>query len=404
MIRHLGSLALLAGSAALLWATFLQDDSQPEQPTPLAERNPASIQWYSPRQWDNVTNTTSKLSVFIFRDRNRDGVLDPGDLPMTGVAVSVARPDGTYRTRRSNINGYTNFTLRMDGETEDIRRADTPYHWTVQLPEGWQVTTDNTVQTATFRRLTGAPGDMVTDTPPAVVGLAPTLGVGGIFPNMPDTTLMAQHESGRVLTVTTDAEGRFDFLGDPGSWQLLEVGSRTPLREFRVKDAPVILASGTRPTSASRTEPQVVDFEVLNRSVIEKLPVGYHGLGWDYLLAIDNQYYQGPGYVNVLAGGRAVGYGSSGYPVTVTGLNTGDSFDFDGGYFAVAWSQAEGETLELEGWRNGKQVYTDALRLSHLGPTWFQADYRDIERLILRTRRYWQFTTDDWVVRVPSKP
>ena len=72
-----------------------------------------------------------------------------------------------------------------------------------------------------------------------------------------------------------------------------------------------------------------------------------------------------------------------------------------GAYFGVAWERAEGETLIVEGWREGGSVYRDEVALSHLGPVWLQADYRGIDELRLSTLHYWQFTTDDMLFRLP---
>jgi hypothetical protein len=394
MLKNLVATALLAASATLLWATFFREPPAPV-PAPL---DPHTLDWYPTREWPNSSPATAKVSVFVFRDRNRDGVLDGGDLPMASVAVALERPDGSFRTHRSNINGYTNFTVQAGGTGEDITEPDEPYAWEVQVPPGWAVTTGNRRQRASFQRLEGSPAGMVTQSPPTVVGLAPELTARGSFPGQPATALIAREAGGKTVAGHTDDAGRFALDLFPGQWTLQRADTDAVLRRFQVADAPVQLGSGVRDTPAAGREPRRVDFEVLNRSVIEKLPMGYQDLGWDYLLAIDNQFYRGPGYVNVLAGGRAVGYNSSGYPVTVTG--PGGRFDFEGGYFAVAWPQAEGEQLEVEGWRGEEQVYGDTVPLSHLGPTWFAADYRDIDRLVLRSRHYWQFSCDDLAFRV----
>ncbi|KGE04535.1 hypothetical protein [Pseudohaliea rubra] len=400
MLRNLFALALLAASAALLWVSF-----SGEQPPPASVPvEPESVDWYPQRDWPDSAPATGKVSVFIFRDRNRDGILDSGDLPMASVAVALERPDGSYRTRRSNINGYTNFTVQAGGTGEDITEPGASYRWTVQVPPGWTITTTNGEQQASFRPLGGTPAGMVTDTPPAVVGLAPELTATGSFPALPDTPLVASASDGTAVKATTDASGRFELTLSPGAWTIRRADAKQALRRFTVKDAPVQLAAGAREPGTTGREPRWVDFEVLDRAIIEKLPMGYAGLGWDYLLAIDNQHYRGPGYVNVLTSGRTVGYNSSGYPVTITGLAPGERFDFEGGYFAVAWPQAEGEILEVEGWRGGEPVYRDELTLSFLGPSWLAADYRDIDRLVLRTRHYWQFSCDDLVFGVTPPP
>jgi len=40
------------------------------------------------------------------------------------------------------------------------------------------------------------------------------------------------------------------------------------------------------------------------------------------------------------------------------------------------------------------------MALSYLGPTWFEADFRQIDRLTLSTGHYWQFIAEDMQFRV----
>lgn len=406
MPRLLAPIGILAASALLLWYVFIGQDA-PSQPA--AASVSLDTEWYPERRWDDRPPGDLNISVFVYRDRNHDGSYDTGDLPMGAVAVLLERPDGDLRMERSNINGYANFKVSAGNPSIDIGRPDADYHFEVQPPPGWTVSSGNARQSARFDLLTGSPSGMVTRTPPVVIGLAPTLTVSGTVAPARDTgelTALGPDEVRRPLIV--DADGKFSLPVERGAWRIVaadEDESRV-LSEFEVADAPVAL--GTIDTDAPRPAvkpyPITVDFEGFDRSIIEKLATGHMGLDWDYLLAVDNQHYRGPGYANVLAGGAAVGYNSSGYPVTVRSLSSGERFDFVGAYFGVAWPQAEGEMLTLEAWRNGVRVHTDRLRLSHLGPVWFHADYRDIDRLRLTTDHYWQFTTDDMRFRLASPP
>jgi len=171
--------------------------------------------------------------------------------------------------------------------------------------------------------------------------------------------------------------------------------------QIKVTNAPVemIAVFAGQKQLPLQPKPILENFDWLKRSDLEKIPNGHLSLNWDYLLAVDNQSYGGPGYVNVLNSGHAVGYNSSGHPVTITAPK-GQIFDFIGGYFTVAWDSANGEILELEAFRGNKSVARHELRLSHLGPTWLDADLRGIDKLILSTRHYWQFATEDLQFRV----
>lgn len=399
-------LFILIISAWLLWYVFIVRHAQPTESSG-SDVVTRDTDWYPQRDWTQSQPGSMNISVFVYRDRNRDGIYDPHDLPMAAVAVVVARPDGSLRMVRTNINGYANFSVMAGSLEVDIGEPHLAYRFEVQPPPGWAVTSGNTNQTSRFEILDGSPGGMVTTDPPTVIGLAPELMVTGHLQLDSSTSgaLVAIAPDGHHLTLTLDKEGAFQFLAVPGSWQLVLAGGTDTrvISEFEVRDAPLVLGKINLTELNNRAKPLsvLVNFDDLQRSVIEKLAYGYQGLAWNYLLAIDNQHYQGPGYVNVLSSGHAVGYNSSGYPVTVSHATKAERFDFVGAYLAVAWPLAEGETLLVEGWRDQRRVYSDTLRLSHLGPLWFQADYRDIDTLRLKTEHYWQFTTDDMAFRLP---
>ena len=404
MSRAITALLIIAASAALLWYVFLERPTVvPALPAPAAlPEISRDTDWYPRRDWEQASPGTMNISVFAYRDRNRDGVLDAGDVPMAAVAILLERPDGSLRMMRTNINGYANFGVHLDSASADIGAPDKDYRFELQAPSGWEITSGTGTHTTRFERRAGTPAGMVTASPPPVIGLAPVLTVSGSNAAGAGELLAIAPEGSRSAVVV-DAEGRFLFPVYPGNWQLQPASEPgVPLHEFAVRDAPVVLGA-INPDRADRQPqpaPMVLDFDDLERSVIEKLPVGYRGLAFDYLLAIHNQHYRGPGYVNVLASGEGVAYNSSGYPATVTSLKPGEVFDFVGAYFGVAWEQAEGETLVVEGWREGRQIYRDELSLSHLGPVWLQADYRGIDELRLQTEHYWQFTADDMTLRL----
>ncbi|MEQ9396316.1 hypothetical protein [Haliea sp.] len=407
MNRTIIAVLIFVASAGLLWYVFLERPpavTAPPAPAAVADTR-RDTDWYPRRDWEQDSPGTMNLSVFAYRDRNRDGVLDPGDVPMAAVAILLERPDGSLRMTRTNINGYANFGVHLNNASADIGEPGRDYRFELQVPPGWEVSSGSGSHSARFEKRPGTPAGMVTASPPPVIGLAPLLAVSG-RQAAGAGALVAVAPDGSRSAVTADAEGRFSFPAHTGDWQLQAATGHAgdTLHRFAVRDAPVVLGSLNRHRDAATPlpAPMVLDFDELERSVIEKLPVGYRGLAFDYLLAIHNQYYRGPGYVNVLASGEGVGYNSSGYPATVTSLRPGELFDFVGAYFGVAWEQAEGETLVVEGWRKGDPVYRDELTLSHLGPVWLQADYRGIDELRLETVHYWQFTTDDMTFRLPQ--
>lgn len=354
------------------------------------------------------------ISVFVFRDRNLNGEYDTADLPMAAVGHQLRRPDGSIRRAPSNVNGYTNFKMSYGNQAEDIHVADKAYSFELMVPPDWFLTTRNPQQTVVFRRLPGSIAGMYAENPPEVVGLAPYRTVKGRFfdsqrpagARAATVRISALAPNGEALEVTPQHDGTFSFTGSPGEWRIAirdPATGRSTERCFTVGEAPVALSGIDLGAALPPPLPRdlVEDFEYLERSFIDKIPNGHAGLNWDYLLAVDNQHYNGPGYVNTLVSGRNVAYNSSGHPVTIAARGADAAFDFQGGYFGAAWPRAEGETLLVEAWRGQRRVGREEIRLSHYGPVWFDADYRRIDRLTLATRRYWQFVADDLHFRLP---
>lgn len=403
--RRITAILLVVVALILLWIAL---DPMGGQPFGLVVHRSRPDGPYTQRDWsESGGQGESKISVFVFRDCNRNGQYDPIDLPMASVGVQVRRPDGTERMRSSNINGYANFSMDYHVTESDISQVDQPHVFQVLVPPDFEVTTNNVSQQATFRYLPGAISDIVANDPPTVIGLAPKLTETGrvdVLPNTASVTrLNVVKPDGTSFEVATDIKGMFEFEAIPGQWAVKiknDKDGEVNNRKFKVLDVPVRLSKLTSRLSLTETDPARVteDFEYLHRADIDKIPNGHAGLNWNYLLAIDNQLYRGPGYVNTLASGRAVAYNSSGHPVTISAMPD-EQFDFFGAYFGVAWPAAEGEGLVVEAWRGEKLVGREVMKLSHLGPVWFDADYRGIDKLTFATAHYWQFVMDDMLFR-----
>ncbi|WOJ97197.1 hypothetical protein R0137_01160 [Congregibacter brevis] len=367
----------------------------------IVEKARANAALYAPRDWNRVTASKLNISVFAFSDRNRNGLYDTTDKPLNRIAVRLTRPDGSTRIERSNINGFANFSMQRDGADADISQLSEAYEFELLPPPGWDITTNNAVQSSSFRAVRGAISGIGADTPPKVVGLAPAPKLRGRA-SVLSGIVKAESDRGAKLNSSVDDSGHFAFTLAPGKWSISQ-DEQESSRQVDVGYAPIIL--GTTVSAASdRSIPKraiTVGFDDIDRSPIEKIASGYAGLAWDYLLAVDNQFYKGPGYVNGLMSGSKVAYNSSGHPVSISALRADESFDFVGGYFSVAWHNAEGETLHIKAWRDTELVAEDKLTLSHLTPVYFQADYLDITRLQLETEHYWQFVVDDLRFALP---
>jgi len=409
--RYILALALCLASLSLLWYVF----NPPEKPATRTPQRQALAD-YEPRDWNSDHLGKLNISVFAFSDRNRNGRYDLGDMPQASLAIRLTRPDGETRLERSNPNGFTNFSMSLGSVRADVTEADKEYDFEVLVPDGWIVTTDNTRQATKFTALPGSISGLRAEQPPTIVGLAPDLTVsgqlareesGGQTWHTANVSLVSVSPTGERVQQAISEDGRFSFPAGPGAW-LLEIENRTLgetlSRRFQVQSVPVQLSAivlGLQQPAPLKTL-QIQDFEYLQHSKIGKIPGGESGLGWDYLVAVHNQLYAGPGYVNALRSGKMVGYNSSGHPVTITPGAAGQVFDFVGAYFAAAWPQAEGETLTIEAWRGETLLAREHLGLSYLGPVWFQADYRGIDKLVLSTLHYWQFVTEDMEFRLAA--
>lgn len=361
--------------------------------------------------WSAPYNGGVHLSGYVFRDRNQNGVLDVGDLPMASVVVTVTTPAGKTFTERSNGAGFANFQMSRSERNAALRRPG-EYLFNVRVPPGWTLTTGNASQRTTLEELPGAPADLVSRNPPKPFGLAPRLVIGGrvgvrraggAVEPPEGVSLSARGPGGEVVDVPPPNGGYFEIPASPGQWRLIatKAGSDAGVeREIVVKDAPVRVS--TMVLGDPKVEPAgrriTVDFESITGTPIMKIPSGIAGLDWFYLNAID-AVTGGEAYVNNLTSGRYVGYGSSGHPVTISRAG---GFDFLGACFGVGARDGEGETLRIQAFRGDAVVAEDEIRLSSLGPVWFDATFHRIDRLVLTTRHYWQLVVDDMEVRVPG--
>lgn len=366
----------------------------------LADDTPS---YYGKRMnWDSLTGGASNISMFAFRDTNRNGVYDLGDRPMAGVAVELLGPDNMRVVTRSNVDGFGNFKMSVLSEADVVAPGE--YTYRAITPPGWQLTTGNDVQHTSFKVKPGSLADMVSSTPAAPVGFAQSLTIGGRVKLSPSTKVVAISPSGKKTDVPLGEDGHFLITAKKGIWsiEVSDSAGAQAKRAVNVAGAPVVLSEIVlgQPESEKVSNARTLGFDnlITTRSILE-LPGGYGDVSWRNWVVTHNQYYGGQGYVNNTVSGEFVVYNSSGHPAE---LFDEKPFDFVGGYFGVAWIAAEGETLLVEGWRGDKIVYSDEFELSALGPVYFDAKYSDVTLLKFSTLHYWQFVSDD--ITIGFKP
>jgi hypothetical protein len=354
---------------------------------------------YAPRDdWSSFSRRDINISGFVFRDVNRNGTYDLADRPMEDVAVKMTSFTGDTVIRQSNSNGFANFSMSVHQRDADIAHPG-EYAFDVLIPNGWSLTTDNRKQVKQFRVLPGSIADIVADPPFVAVGLAQNLVIRGqIAEGGAGAELTISDPAGATHVVSPQSDGSFSFPVTPGRWVLRarDPGSTGTIeRAIDVQAVPVQLS---RIVFGQPERPQgrilsIVDFESVTEKSIREMPNGVGGLNWWNVVVLE----VAPGYTNGAQSGYHVAYNSSGHPARIY---HDAPFDFVGGFFAVAWARANGETLHLRAWRGDELVNSDTIVLSNLGSVWFDADYRGITRLDLHTERYWQFVSDDLTFRL----
>lgn len=365
--------------------------------------------YYATRtDWYPVKRVGPNISHYIYHDLNRNGIYDIEDQPMMKIAVKMTRPDGTSVVRRSNLNGFVNFRHSLTEEGVDVKEPG-EYTFEVLEPNGWEITSNNKVQKVTYSIDKELRSGFYVDNVPEPVGIVPVLKISGTVKKLKendgitlakgkDVSIIATSPGGKELEVKVNKKGEYTFAVDSGIWELVFHSSDgyTHKRTVRVDRSPVkmsVMILGKSEEPQRKENKQLVDFENLTYSTIQKMPNGVAGLNWTNMIITHNQFYKGEGYVNCTTSGEYIGYNTSGHPVTI---ELQDGFDFYGAYFGVAWlNSAEGETLEVKAWRNEELVVDEEYKLSALGPFWLDADYRNITKLELSSKHYWQFVVDD---------
>ena len=361
--------------------------------------------FYPPKVWGSFSGGDMNSSSFVFRDWNSNGRYDLGDRPLANVAVDMSSASRPSLMRRTNISGFANFTMSVLQRDRDITEPGR-YDFRVIPPPGYEITTDNAVQSSEMRLLAGAPGDMVAQQTLEPVGLAPVLNISGelrgSFEPNGRIEVAATGPDLRKQQVPVDERGGFEIPASRGIWLIethdRETGTRTTT-SVDVDRSPVILSAidPSRQNEAALPNPEVVDFDDLVESdAVLKLPSGYAGVNWRNWVVTHNRFYAGEGYVNGTLSGAYIAYNGSGHPAVI---ESAEPFDFIGGHFASAWATAEGEMLHVKGWRGDTVFYEDRFALSAMTPIYFAAAYTGLTRLEFRTEHFWQFVSDDIVLR-----
>lgn len=343
--------------------------------------------------WDDYSQSDLNISVFVFRDANRNGIYDLEDRPMSGISVDSSGL-GQAASAISNSSGFANFAMSGTDQEADIM-FEGEYQFDVQVPPRWAVTTGNESQTTRFELFPGSPADLVARPAPALVGLAPDLWIEG---HSAKALTLTARSGGELQEAASNEAGNFSFSVRPGEWEMSSPAMLEP-RQIAVLATPVRLTeSWLLQQEPPGGFPSVeATFDNLQSEGVLKIPSGYVGLDWSNFVMTHQKFYEPEGYRNGVLSGEFLAYNGSGHPAAI---GRDRPFDFVGGYFGVSTLRAEGETLIITGWHDDQEVYRESLVLSALGPIFLAADFRGVTRLEFRTEHYWQFTSDNLTFRL----
>lgn len=352
--------------------------------------------------------TKLPISCFTYRDNNRNGRYDVADRPYAGLLIKMERPGGNSISVKSNISGFANFKMLIDsGDAEIFSQGEHSFQATSS--DGWQISSGNETQTLNFIKMVGSPSGLIAEQTCEPIGVVPALEISGRV-ELDDTDqakevqlISALSFEGDMIKIEYSDDGRYSFPVAQGDWQLrvLTKGQDLWTRNINVKDAPVEVSmfNSERSLSESIKAPiRQVGFDDLTPSdTLFEIPNGYGQLSWLNWVATHQKLYRGSGYINGTVSSEYMAYNSSGHPAIVS---SDKPFDFVGVYIGVAWPPAEKDYAVIQGWRGVELVYQDKIKLSTAGSRYFDADYRNITKLVFATEKYWQLVIDDFKYRL----
>jgi len=270
------------------------------------------------------------------------------------------------------------------------------YEFAVSIPPGWTCTSGNAVQAQAFRLIQGAPAGIGADEMVKPVGLAPVRTLSGrAVGDGATVSILAQ---GRTLLrekIAANASFRITIPGEADAAAIEGSGSgrRLALSTYPV-DLGVLSASRTPVAAGAALE--TIDFDGVTPRGLRKIPSGYAGLNWFNLNAMSRDFQGGnQGYVNGNTSGDHMCYTSSGHPAEFWSERP---FGFHSVMISSAWLNAEGETAKIESWREGELVASDEIEVSALTPTHYAPMLKDITRVRISSKHYWQLALDDLVI------
>ena len=260
--------------------------------------------------------------------------------------------------------------------------------FSVELPEGYVLTTGNPEQEAVIETMEAAPGGFVMEPPNPFVGLAPALTIEADATGVASMTCNA----GYVELMAVPKDSDLVCWAAPGDWTVVwKMGDgREITRDVVLKEWPVRVPVAAAGPSGSQVTVEGFD-GLINSENIQEM-ASSEGYIWHNWVAAHRKFYGGYGYVNSTVTGEFSAYNSSGHPATI---EAEEPFEFRGAYVGVAWNDAKRAPVRFRAYRDDELVAEEEFTASNLRPIWFEPRWTGITKLVVSHDTYWQVVVDE---------
>jgi hypothetical protein len=186
---------------------------------------------------------TAELTGHVFLDYDGDGVQDPDEPPLPGVAVAVTDANGDVVVVTTDANGDWSVVVPVGEATMDVDETT--------VPDLHVLTTANEVQTVTVPVGGTATQDVGYQPPPAEVTGTLWLDLDGdparhaLEPPLAGVTVRLLAPDGTVVAeTTTAADGSYEFVGLVPTGYTIRVDATTLIDGITVVDDPDAVVDG----------------------------------------------------------------------------------------------------------------------------------------------------------------
>jgi len=131
---------------------------------------------------------------------------------------------------------------------------------------------------------------------------------------------------------------------------------------------------------------------------ITPIPAGYDSLDWNNLYTASSDAYPGTGYAAGVTSSDYAAFNGYGAPAIIT---ASAPFSLISGNFTAAYDTSD--SLEVDGYLNGNEVYTTTFNIGDAGPTTETLNFDGVDTVVFTNADSTEsFVADDLAVSVPE--